>query len=170
MKIGLFYGSDTGNTQEVAEKIVEIIGEENIDLYCIGEVENSDLENHNFLILGTSTWYDGELQSEWEDFFINLDDIDFTNKTVALFGLGDQYTYGEYFVDGIGILYDKIIEKGARVVGQWPIDDYDFDESIAERNGEFVGLAIDEDNESEKTDARINTWLQQISQDFGFKY
>ncbi len=169
MKIGLFYGSDTGNTEEVAEKIINRIGEENIDMLSIGDATNSDLEKYEFLILGTSTWYDGELQSEWDDFLLNLDEIDFTGKTVALFGLGDQYSYGEYFVDGIGIIYDKIIEKGAKVVGEWPTDGYDFEESVGERNGKFVGLAIDEDNEYEQTDDRIDKWLKQISIDFGFE-
>jgi len=169
MKIGLFYGSDTGNTEEVAEKMEKLIGEENVDVLSIGEATNSDIEKYELLILGTSTWYDGELQSEWDDFLLNLDDIDFTGKTVALFGLGDQFTYGEYFIDGVGIIYDKIIEKGAKVVGEWPIDDYDFDESVAERDGKFVGLAIDEDNEYEKTDDRIYKWLEQISLDFNFK-
>ncbi|HBK72565.1 MAG TPA: flavodoxin FldA [Flavobacteriaceae bacterium] len=169
MKIGLFYGSDTGNTEEIAQIITTIIGEDNVDIHDIRKAKNSDIEKYEFLILGCPTWYDGELQSDWEDFFPNLDDIDFTGKTVALFGLGDQYGYGEWFVDGIGIIYDKIIEKGAKVVGEWPTDDYDFDESVAERDGKFVGLALDEDNESEKTEERIDMWLNQISHDFGFE-
>ncbi len=169
MNIGLFYGSDTGNTEEVAHKMANIIGEDMVDVYSIGKATIPDLEKYDLLILGTSTWYDGDLQSEWEDFLPNLDEIDFSGKTVALFGLGDQFTYAEYFVDGIGIIYDKIIEKGANVVGHWPIDDYDFEESVAERDGEFVGLAIDEDNEYEKTDDRIKEWLGQIGPDFGFE-
>ncbi len=169
MRIGLFYGSDTGNTEEITMIMVDKINNENIDVYDIGKVTNSDLEKYQLLILGCPTWYDGDLQSDWEDFFPNLDDIDFNGKTVALFGLGDQYGYGEYFVDGIGIIYDKIIEKGANVVGEWSIDDYDFEESVAERDGKFMGLALDEDNESEKTEERIDIWLKQISVDFNFK-
>ncbi len=168
MKIGLFYGSDTGSTEEVAEKMIEKIGKDNIDLLDIADAKPNDFEEYKLLILGTSTWYDGDLQSDWDYFFPQLDDMDFTGKTVAIFGLGDQLTYGEYFVDGIGILYDKLIEKGATVVGQWPTDGYEHDESVAERDGVFMGLALDEDNESEKTDGRIDTWLKQISADFGF--
>ncbi len=168
MKIGLFYGSDTGTTEEVAEKIAEKIGKEMIDLHDIGKAAEVDFENYTLLILGTSTWYDGDLQSDWEDFFPNLDNIDFTGKTVAIFGLGDQLTYCDFFVDGIGMIYDKIIEKGATVIGQWPTEGYDHDESVAERDGMFMGLALDEDNESEKTDERIDTWLKQISTDFAF--
>jgi len=168
MKIGLFYGSDTGNTEEVAEKIANSIGKEKVEMLSIGDASNTDIEKYDLLIFGTSTWYDGELQSEWEDFLPNLDEIDFTDKTVALFGLGDQFTYGDWFVDGIGIIYDIIIEKGAKVVGEWPTDEYDFDESVAERDGTFVGLALDEDNEYEQTDDRIERWLKLISQDFNF--
>lgn len=168
VKIGLFYGSDTGNTEEVAEQMVNKIGEDLIIMKDIENAEKSDIEAYNFLILGTSTWYDGELQSSWEDFLHNLDEIDFTGKTVALFGLGDQFTYGEFFVDGIGIIYDKIIKNGAKVVGHWPTDDYDYEESVGERDGKFVGLALDNDNEFEKTDDRIHNWLELISTDFKF--
>ncbi len=168
MKIGLFYGSDTGTTEEVANKIADKIGKELIDLNDIGSASDFDFEKYNHIILGTSTWYDGDLQSDWEYFFPSLDSIDFTGKTVAIFGLGDQHTYCDFFIDGVGIIYDKIIEKGATVVGQWPTDGYEHDESVAERDGVFMGLALDEDNESEKTEERIDTWLKQISKDFGF--
>lgn len=169
MKIGLFYGSDTGNSEQIAKIMASLIGDDAVVVHDIANSTNADLEKHELLILGCPTWYDGDLQSDWEDFFPNLDDIDFNGKTVALFGLGDQYGYAEYFVDGIGIIYDKIVEKGAKVVGKWPIDDFDFEESVAERDGEFMGLALDEDNESEKTEERIEAWLEQISADFGIE-
>lgn len=168
MRIALFYGSDTGSTEDIANLIVTKVGKDNIDLYDIATTSPSDFDNYSHIIIGTSTWYDGDLQSEWEEFFPNLDDIDFRGKTVALFGLGDQYGYAEFFVDGIGMIYDKIIKKGARVVGHWPANDYDFEESKAERDGMFVGLAIDEDHERSMTDERLDTWLAQIKPDFDF--
>jgi len=168
MKIGIFYGSDTGNTEEIAEKIASRMGIDDVVLYDIAKASIEDFNKHNLIVIGLSTWYDGELQSDWEDFFPNLDKIDFTGKTVALFGLGDQYGYASWFIDGVGIVYDKIVEKGAKVVGEWPIEDYEYDESKAEKNGVFVGLALDEDNEGEKTDERIDKWLEQISDTFDF--
>lgn len=165
-KIGLFWGSDTGNTEKVAEMIANKIGNDAVDVYDIAEIANNDIEKYKLLIFGTSTWYDGELQSDWDSFFDNLDEIDFSGKTVALFGLGDQFGYGEYFVDGIGILYDKIIEKGATVVGDWPTEGYDYDESKAERDGKFVGLALDEDNQDDLTEERVQQWLGQIVPNF----
>jgi flavodoxin I len=169
MKTGIFYGSDTGDTEDVAKIMASIIGVDEVDLCDIGEASVEDFDKYERIIIGLSTWYDGELQSDWEDFFPNLDDIDFTGKTVAIFGLGDQEGYGTWFVDGIGIVYDKIMEKGAKVVGEWATDGYDFDESKAVKNGKFVGLAIDEDNQTHQTEERINKWLKQISGDFDFQ-
>ncbi len=169
MKTGIFYGSDTGDTEDVAKIMASIIGVDEVDLCDIGEASVEDFDKYERIIIGLSTWYDGELQSDWEDFFPNLDDIDFTGKTVAIFGLGDQEGYGTWFVDGIGIVYDKIMEKGAKVVGEWATDGYDFDESKAVKNGKFVGLAIDEDNQTHQTEERVNKWLKQISGDFDFQ-
>lgn len=169
MKTGIFYGSDTGDTEDVAKIMASIIGVDEVDLCDIGEASVEDFDKYERIIIGLSTWYDGELQSDWEYFFPNLDDIDFTGKTVAIFGLGDQEGYGTWFVDGIGIVYDKIMEKGAKVVGEWATDGYDFDESKAVKNGKFVGLAIDEDNQTHQTEERVNKWLKQISGDFDFQ-
>ncbi len=167
-KIGLFYGSDTGCTEEVADRIIDVIGEERLDKHDIEGADSSYFENYELLIFGISTWYYGELQSSWDVFLPHLEEVDFTGKTVAFYGLGDQLGYSEYFIDGVGILYDVVIENGAKVVGEWPIEDYDFDESVAEREGVFVGLALDEDNEPQKTDERLKVWLNKISEHFDY--
>ncbi|PID62152.1 MAG: flavodoxin FldA [Ignavibacteriae bacterium] len=164
-KIGLFYGSDTGNTERIAELIAEKIGNDKIELVDLNRAEPDAMENYEKLIFGAPTWYDGELQSDWDSYFDNLDSIDFSNKTVAIFGLGDQYGYPDYFLDAMGIIYDKLIEKGAKVVGAWDCSDYDFTSSKAERDGKFVGLGIDEDNEDDKTEDRINEWIKIIEPD-----
>ena len=161
-KIGLFYGSTIGNTEGVAETIAEKIGKENVDLFNISSSSKEDMENYDTLIFGTSTWNDGQLQDDWEGYLSTLEEIDFSNKTVALFGLGDQFGYGDYFVNGMGALYDAIIEKGAKVVGQWSTESYDYEESKAERDGMFVGLPLDEDNESDLTEERIEKWVALI--------
>ena len=165
--IGLFYGSDTGNTERMAEIIADKFGRENIDVIDIHKLEVEVMEQYKNLIFGAPTWYDGELQSDWEVFYKKLDEIDFSEKTVALFGLGDQYAYPEYFLDALGILHEKLIERGAKIIGQWPIDEYEFDLSKAEIDGKFVGLGIDEDNESDKSEERIEKWLEIIKPEFG---
>ena len=68
-KIGLFFGSDTGNTETVAEKIIEIL-DRDIDLINIYDAKAEDFTQYDDLILGLSTWHDGELQSDWDTFFM----------------------------------------------------------------------------------------------------
>ncbi|MGD8779155.1 MAG: flavodoxin [Ignavibacteria bacterium] len=167
-KIGLFYGSDTGNTEKIAEIISEKVGKDNVDVFNLQNTTTDTMNNYSKLILGAPTWYDGELQSDWESHFDNLDDIDFSGKTVAFYGLGDQFGYSENFLDAIGIIHDKLVERGANIVGHWPTDGYEFEESKAARDGKFVGLALDEDNQSEMTDERIDKWLEQIKADLEF--
>jgi len=160
--IGLVYGSDTGFTEEITNAIVEKWHLSEIEVFEASYVKNSDIENFDVLFLGLSTWYDGDLQSDWENYFKKFVDIDFSNKTVALYGLGDQYGYGEYFIDGVGILAKVILEKGGKIIGKWPTEGYDYEVSKAEIEGEdlFYGLAIDEDNEPELTEERIDAWLK----------
>lgn len=166
-KIGLIYGSDTGMTEEVTHNIID---ESNLDIEVI-EVEvvkKKDFERFDKLILGLSTWYDGDLQSDWENYFDEFKTIDFTGKTVALFGLGDQYGYGEYFIDGVGMLSEVILKNGGKIIGKWSTEGYDYQESKAKIKDEefFYGLAIDEDNQPELTQERLEEWLREIEELF----
>ena len=52
-------------------------------------------------------------------------------------------------------------------MGYWSAEGYEFNESKALKDGKFVGLAIDEDNQSELTDSRIESWVAQIKPAFG---
>lgn len=167
-KIGLFYGTQTGNTQTEAELIQkEFGGEEAVTLYDVAKFELSDFENHNNIIVGCPTWNVGQLQDDWDSFYDELDNVDFTGKKVAYFGIGDQVGYAGSFQDAIGILEEKISEQGGTTVGYWSTDGYDFNESRAVRDGKFVGLALDEDNQSELTEERIKTWVAELKPAFG---
>ena len=165
-KIGLFYGSQTGKTADVAETIQKELGEDVVDLHDIAGAQKEDIEGYEYLIIGSPTWNIGELQSDWEGFFPELDEIDFSGKKVAYFGVGDQNGYPDNFLDAMGILAEKIEERGATRIGDWPTSGYDFNESKAVENGKFIGLGIDEDNQSDMTEARIKTWVAQIKKDF----
>lgn len=66
----------------------------------------------------------------------------------------------------MGMLEEKIAALGGKTVGYWSSDDYDYESSKAERNGKFVGLALDEDNQSELTDSRIKQWVEQLKTEF----
>lgn len=161
-KIGLFWGSQTGNTENAAALIAQEIGVENVDSYNIRDVSVDTLSAYDVLIMGTSTWGSGELQDDWYEFFPNLDSVDLTGKTVAFFGLGDQLSYGDYFLDAMGVLYEKCIERGAKVTGSWSVEGYDYSESRAVVDGSFVGLALDADNQDDLTPSRVQQWVNNI--------
>lgn len=167
-KIGLFYGSDTGNTEVVAGLVQKMIGEEIVDVYDIYDSKVEDIVKYDKIIFGLSTWYDGQLVSSFDDFEESFKSIDFTGKTVALFGLGDQYGYSDYFIDGVGIIGNYILEQGGKLVVKWPTDDYDFDESKADMgDGYFMGLALDEDNQDDYTEERLEKWVPMVKEAFG---
>lgn len=167
-KVALFYGTQTGNTQTIAELIQKELGGSGVvDLYDISGADTSDFENYQLVIVGCPTWNVGELQADWDGFYDELDGINFNGKKVAYFGVGDQVGYADNFQDAMGILEEKISGLGGQTVGYWSVDDYDFNESKALRDGKFVGLAIDEDNQSDLTDRRIKSWVKQVKQEFG---
>ncbi|MBC6478993.1 MAG: flavodoxin FldA [Hormoscilla sp. GM7CHS1pb] len=167
-KIGLFFGTQTGNTETAAQGIQkEFGGEDVVALHDMAEVEDSDFDNYQCIIVGCPTWNVGELQADWEGYFDELDNIDFKGKKVAYFGPGDQVGYADNFLDAIGILEEKISGLGGTTVGYWSTEGYDFSESKALRDGKFVGLGLDEDNQSELTEKRIKTWVAQIKTEFG---
>jgi flavodoxin I len=168
-KIGLFYGTQTGNTQTIAEQIQkEFGGSSVVTLHDICDSESSDFEAYQCIIVGCPTWNIGEMQSDWDGFYNDeLDSMDFGGKKVAYFGPGDQIGYADNFQDAMGLLEEKISSRGATTVGHWSIDGYDFNESKAVKNGKFVGLALDEDNQSDLTDERVKTWVAQVKGEFG---
>ncbi|WP_010136739.1 flavodoxin [Ochrovirga pacifica] len=165
--VGLFFGSDTGITEELTHDIVE--GFKEVAVKEVSEAKAEDFESYDLILLGLSTWYDGDLQSDWEDFFEEFKTIDFTGKKVAIYGLGDQIGYAEYFIDGVGILAEVVIENGGEVVGKWSVEGYKHTESkaiIPNDTAYFYGLALDNDNESELNEERINQWIEQVKKEF----
>lgn len=165
MKIGLFYGSTTCYTEMAAEKIRAIIGEDLIDIHNVKETPLSLMADYDFLVLGISTWDFGEIQEDWNELWDQIHGVSLTGKTVALFGLGDQEGYGEWYLDAMGLLHDEVIKSGAHVVGYWPNDEnYQFEASkaLTEDQSHFVGLALDEDSQYELSDERIANWVEQI--------
>jgi len=162
----LIFGTDTGITEEISNLISDKWTRTDLDLIEVSDIAPEDFYKFDFLILGLSTWYDGDLQSDWETFFDDFKTIDFTNKHVAIFGLGDQIGYGEYFIDGVGILAKIVIENGGNLIGNWPIEGYEFTESKAQMNQDyFYGLAIDEDTQSSQTHDRVERWIEQLEKE-----
>ncbi|HIF9429247.1 TPA: flavodoxin FldB [Photobacterium damselae] len=169
MKIGLFYGSTTCYTEMAAEKIRDCLGHDLVSVFNIKEAPISEMNSFDLLILGISTWDFGELQEDWEAVWQQLDGLDLNGKTIALFGLGDQEGYTEWYLDAMGMLHDKLLPTGVNIIGYWPNDEnYQFTASKALiDDGEFfVGLALDEDSQYELSDERITTWCGQIMAEY----
>lgn len=165
-KIGIFYGSTTGNTEQIAQLIRARFGEENADMIDVGLAEKSDVERYPYIILGVSTWGISDLQDDFGEFMGILDQVDLSAKKVALFGTGDQNTYSETFVDAMGILYDSLKKKNVRIVGEIPTTGYSFQSSLALVKGKLVGLAIDTEDETKLTPERVDKWVAILKEEF----
>lgn len=165
-KIGIFYGSDTGVTEEIAEKIQNEFGADNLEIFDVVGADGSDMENLSNIIFGASTQGVGDMQSDFEEFLEEIKSTDLSGKTVAIFGLGDADGYADTFVDAIGIIYEALEVKDCKIVGSVSTDGYDYDESTAEIEGKFVGLPIDEDNQDELTEERVKKWVAQLKREF----
>lgn len=169
MKIKIIYGSDTQNTEFVTGLLVALLIEDDVDIITVDELEPSHWEDETDLyILGIPTWYDGELQSDWEAYFPTFKELDFSGKSVAVFGLGDQLGYDEWFCDGVGILAETVLENGGHVFGYTKKDEsYDFDTTPKSLVNEdtFYGLCLDEDTQDESTEGRLEKWIDSVKKE-----
>lgn len=163
--IPLIYGSTTGNTERVSQLIAECWpGSTPLNLISIDSMVSADIEQASSVIIGVPTWNFGELQEDFDEIWSSFCEIDFSGKCVALFGLGDQLGYGDWFLDAMGTVATQISQKGARLIGEWSVEGYDFESSKALTPCEtaFVGLALDEDTQSFETRDRVERWLNMI--------
>lgn len=171
-RIGLFYGSTTCYTEMAGEKMkaaIEANGDFVVDMCNIKDVALADVAQYDKVILGISTWDFGELQEDWESHWDEAAQINWTDKTVALYGLGDMYGYADWFQDALGMLHDVVVAAGAHVCGYWPnTAEYEFNQSKALTDDRefFVGLALDDENQFEQTDARVAKWIDGVLAEF----
>lgn len=165
-KIGLFYGKNTVTTAQIAKKIQEAFGDVKVDLIAVEDAWKKEFESYQYLIAGSSTWFDGELPNSWGELMPLLKDLDMKNKKVAIFGLGNQEDYPDNFVDGIGLMSDVFESAGATIVGQTSLEGYEFTKSLAVNDNKFTGLVIDQDNQYDQTDQRIKDWVQVLKKEF----
>lgn len=158
-KTAIFYGSSTGNTESAAKKLAKML---EADTFDVADNPIDQLGKYQNLIFGASTWGVGDLQDDWDNFISELENADLSGKVIALFGLGDGASYADSFADGIGTIYHAIQNKGCKIVGFVDTSEYDYEASTAEIDGKFVGLPLDEDNESDLTNERIDKWVEQL--------
>lgn len=167
--IGLFYGTNTGFTELVAdviEKEFDMVAPHLLTVHDISAEPIETMLRYEHLIVGCPTWNVGQLQDDWDDVFLSLEELDLSGKKIAIYGLGDQYGYPENFCDALGILGRKFREQGAELVGFTSTEGYQFSYSLGIEDGQFMGLALDEDNESERTEERVINWIWQLVDEF----
>lgn len=162
--VAIVYGSSTMNTEYVSQRIAAAFGE-TADLHNVRDTTADLFLNRSSFVLVTSTWGAGDLQDDWEVFFPTLKTVDFSGKTVGLVGVGDQENYPDTFCDSIAILHEALSAQGARFVGSTAAEGYTFKRSRAERDGVFLGLVLDEDNQADQTDERIRQWVATVRSD-----
>lgn len=170
-KVAIIYWPKNGNVEATAQKIFSHFKNADADLMDITAVNAAKLEAYDFMIIGGSTvgaeiWEEAKPNNKWNVFFKSLDGVNLNGKKIALFGLGDQVLYPANFVDGLSVIAEDMKSRGAQIIGAWPTDGYTFTDSTAVENNKFLGLAIDEDNESDLTDSRIEKWLNQLRKAF----
>jgi len=166
-KIGIFFGSTEGNTERIVTQLQKALGgEPDVVLHNVNSSSGDDLQPYPNLILACPTWDIGELQEDWGSFIDEIENLDYAGKNVTFVGLGDADGYPDTYQDAMGLIYNRIKDKGAKFVGAWPTEGYDFEASKGVIDGKFLGLAIDEDNEKDLTAGRIEKWVAQLKNEF----
>lgn len=170
-KVGLIYGSNTGNTEFVAFQLKEEFEKLRpglIDIHNIGQSTPDTLLKYEYMVIGVPTWNTGQMQDDWEAFLPKLAGLDLTGKKIAMFGLGDQNGYGFNFLDALGMLADAFMDRGAVLWGLWETKGYAYEESKADvEKSHFLGLGIDQDGQKDSTPERLKAWAKQVIAQFG---
>ena len=164
-KTGIFYSFRSVKTAQQVKKITKLLGAECESLDVDIATGNDFMKFKNY-ILAVPTWFDGELPSYWDEFLPSIDEEDLNGKQFAIFGGGDQKGYPENFVDGIGLMAKFIEERGGKIVGLTSIEGYTFESSQAQRNDQFLGLALDIENQAALSNERIENWVNSLKKEF----
>ncbi len=167
-KIGIFWGSSSGNTEIAIEFMIDYLEAEGfeVDSFDVGEVDAEKILEYDNLIISCPTWNIGELQDDWDSIFLKYKELDFSGKTAAFFGCGDQVGYPDNFLDAVGILAKPFMEKGGKLIGKCSRDEYEFRDSVALDGDQLLGLGLDYDTEEDKCEGQMIMWLEDIMEDF----
>ena len=163
-KIGIYYGSTTGNTQDVATEIARLLNISKADVHDVAKAD-TNYDTYDIILFGSSTLGLGDLQDDWDSYINKLRHANLNGKKVALFGCGDSSSYSDTFGDALGHIYSAIKNKGCQIIGKVSLDGYTYDSSEAIIDGQFIGLLIDNDNEPDLTDQRIALWVESLKKD-----
>ena len=166
-KITIYYGSTTGTCEAIASMMAKALNIESSCVHNVTEMTQEELESSDVLLLGSSTWGCGDLQDDWYDGVEILKKADLAGKQVGLFSCGDGESYGDTFCEAMTLLRDALADSGCTFIGKVPADGYTFTSSTAVEEDHFIGLAIDDVNEGDKTESRIANWIKQITAEIG---
>lgn len=172
-KTAILYWAKGGSVENVAYALLEAIGADKADLFDLGSFDLAKLDTYQNLILGSATigaevWRDATDSNKWNEFFVKLAGKSLASKKIAAFGLGNQILYPDHFVDSLGYMKTEVERLGGKLIGAWPAEGYDFNESEGLANGMFFGLALDEDQQKELTKGRIEKWVAQLNAEMNF--
>ena len=165
-KTAIIYSFNTKKTGKIAEQIKQAFEDDSIELVNAEDINEEIFMSYEQLVLGVPTWFDGELPNYWDEFIPALEDLDLKNKKIALYGLGDQKNYPENFQDGMGLMAEILEAQGAEIVGFTSSEGYSFERSRALRGDQFVGLAIDYENQGSMNKTRIPAWVAELKKQF----
>lgn len=165
-KTAIIYSYNTQKSKKVAEKVMAAFGETAIEAVNAEDLTKEVFENFDNFIVSAPTWFDGELPNYWDEFIPDLEEMDLSKKSFAIFGLGNQKDYPENYCDAIGILAEVLEECGARIVGHTSLEGYTYESSRAQRGDIFVGLPLDQENQARLTADRVNKWVVQLKKEF----
>ncbi|ATS09780.1 flavodoxin [Porphyromonas gingivalis] len=157
--IGIFYGSSTGTTSDLAQKIASALGVDSANVMDVANADVAAAAKYDVLLLGSSTWGLGDLQDDWESFLPKLKGENLSGKKVGLFGCGDASSYSDTFCAALGTIKAELANTGCTFIGAYPAEGYSYDETTAEENGQLIGLCVDDANESDQTEARMERWI-----------
>lgn len=160
MSIVIVYGSMTGTTEDVAKQIGSAF--DAAAVVSAADADGTTFDGCEFLILGASTWGMGDLQDDMAAFLVEFGSMNVSIKSGAVFGLGDQSCYADTYVNGMADMAGAIKAKGIKLLGATSAAGYDHADSLAQTGDQFVGLALDEDNQSDQTAGRIDAWVRQL--------
>lgn len=169
-KVGVFFGTSTGNTETIADMIAAEFGDDAEGPFEIDGLQGSIAQTfgkYDALIVGTPTWNTGADSERsgtgWDEIYYGeMQDLKLQGKNVAVFGLGDQISYAENYADASGELHDVFQNLGCNMLGYTSQDGYEHEDSKAIRGDKFCGLLCDQVNQEELSAERVENWVAQL--------
>jgi flavodoxin I len=166
----LTYAPQGGYTEQAAYEIAQKITFAHCTILPGSKLTQKELESYSRIIIGIATlgndsWNSGRQDPDTVHLQKMITQVDFTNKKIALFGLGNAVLYPSHFIDEVGIFEEHLQSKHATIIGYTPISEYTFKDSKAIRGEYLCGLALDYDTEMHAAQSRISSWVTQLEKE-----